>query len=171
MDNYLQNELGVGNATMRNNLIDAGFTDLEAVALMTDEQIKLACRIIRQGPGQNNQKNIPPMLENNLKRLSRAARYKYIVSRPMGDYADMTLGNITAIATWHHHFDHFDGNPSSSDVKPFSQGGLKKNWFEAIDAYLQQKAGKSGFPIFYVTRAEPIPALADDPGFMQPSIE
>ena len=168
MDAYLQNTLGVANAGLRANII-ANFVDVATMAMMSTKEVSEACMIIRKGAGQADRRAIPLQLEKNLKKVAVLAKYRYLIQRQVDTMADYTMANLDSV--WEFH-SQLDEDPEDSTVKTFSERGSKKIWFESVDNYFSSKKGKSGFPIRYAIRpTAALPAAADDPGFLQPSIE
>ena len=169
MDELLERVLGVGDQDLRANII-TNFEGLNNMVRMTPKSVEHACTVIRKSHGPPEARTITPVLESRLKMLANTAKYRYVVQRPVLDYPSYTLGRMQFIWDW---FTQLDDDPEDSMVKPFTEKGSKKLWFEAVNCYLSTKKGKSGYPIQYVIRpmsALPHPADFQDPGFCMPSI-
>ena len=166
MNAHLQQVIGVNNATMRVRIIDHGIGDLEALVSWTDDMIKNACNAIRKSQGAAATREVSMLVEHRLKQLEVHCRCKYLVQRTL-DYDAAPRDELDAIWEW---FTQLGDDPEESTVPSFKETQNKRVWFESVDTYLSCKKGAAGVPLLYVIR--PHHALpADDPGFMQPSIE
>ena len=99
MQAYLEQTIGVANATVRNNLVTSGFTSLEALVNLNEAFVTSACSNIRKAGGQVDTRNVPALVELRLKQLVIWCNYRYMVQRPL-QYADATVAALTAIGNW-----------------------------------------------------------------------
>ena len=166
MNAYLRDIFGVNPLGLRNTLLNSGFNSLEDLVTMTDEDVVRACSIIRKSEANN--RHITPVLETKLKKLATAATYKHMVQRDLNDYTDLTMDNLDAIYYWKRQL---DSDPDLDSVKKFSSSGNKKCLFEAVESCLQVRKGNAGLTIWCASRTEPVPAIEDDPGFLEPTVQ
>jgi hypothetical protein len=97
---------------MRHKVITNGFQDLEDLAKMDPEHVKLACNVIRKSTGTAQTKDISTKQENILKSLIQWCIYTYVGERVI-DLADATPENLLRVAEW---FKLLEKNPDPDKI-------------------------------------------------------
>ena len=77
MDAYLEQVVGVTVATMRQKLIQHGFSAFEGLLLMDDKQVDDICGAVRKsGAGNVNARNVPVVIQTRLKWVVMHTKYR-----------------------------------------------------------------------------------------------
>ena len=169
MSDYLQNVLGVVNQTLRYNIVSNGFRDPAQLVTKNKDFVHNLCQNIRKNAGgQAASRSITAELEEMLEGTVWWIKYRYQTDRNQS-LIEATVDQVTAIMLWRQEL--VDrGDPDPTDVPKYTDRTQVREWFEAIHAFLEQKCGMSGFPIFHVVREDGnTPAV--DAGFGLPSFD
>ena len=147
MPDVLQHVLGVTSQGMRNKLFAMGFRDLRSLVDKGDDYAHKVCTLVRKSAGgQPAEKNIPMLVEEDLKKLVRYCRINFLLQRALnyGDIYDEILEEVNDF------FEQLGDDPNHEDVPKYSDKCNLKKWFESLRNYLATKKGKAGLPILYV---------------------
>lgn len=184
-DYYMLAVLLITSPTACNALANQGLTDYDVFLTLTEKDIGDICSNVRKpggtianpalvaGGGQpamipNPGTPIGYVLEKRLKMLRYYRLHLQRIQRPFDD-ADATLVRLSSVYTLKEEED----NDEDDDVKlPAKLASIDKvrMTLNDIDDYLIRKKGISGVPLAYIVRPDvPLPDIADDPGFGNPT--
>ena len=161
MLDYLQNTLAVGNATLRENIVEEGFRDdWNLIVQRTPEWVKNACSSIKKSGGVRATRHITADLQERLLAFVYWARLMYMLQIPM-EYGQATVPILTAVYKW------FTIRKKTEPTEPkvYSVNLNPRDWFESIENYLACTYGTADVPILYLVSTNGVVDPANVPPF------
>jgi hypothetical protein len=156
MNQVLSQVIGITRQNMRTYIRNNGFDTLDQLVTRKEEFARKACQNVRKQQGGNDaDKNVTMVMEENLQMLILFVNFMYLVQRPL-DYQEVTTQRLEEIRDY---CSQLEDESKEGNLARFTDNCDKRLWFESVEAHLARVLGVvSGLPIVYVITANDLNA-------------